>query len=54
MTSTDTLMAVKVAILVAAGAGFVWWQLRDVAQEQRRTKERDKQASPPKPTGEAD
>lgn len=54
MTSTDTLMAVKVVLLVAAGAGFVWWQLRDVAQEQRRTKERDKQGSPPKPTSEAD
>ena len=54
MTSTDTLMAVKVALLVAAGAGFVWWQLHDVAQEQRRTKERDKQANPAKPTSESD
>ena len=54
MTSTDTLMAVKVALLVAAGAGFVWWQLHDVALEQRRTRERDEQGSPPKPTSEAD
>jgi hypothetical protein len=29
-------MAVKVLILVAAGAAFVWWQLRDLAEEEKR------------------
>jgi hypothetical protein len=36
MDSANALMAVKVLILVAAGAAFVWWQLRDVAQEKKR------------------
>lgn len=41
MTSADTLMAVKVVLLLAAGAGFAWWQFHDLAQERRRTQERD-------------
>ena len=36
MDSANALMAVKVLILVAAGAAFVWWQLRDLAQEKKR------------------
>jgi len=43
MTSVDMLMAVKVLLLVAAGVGFVWWQLHDLAQERRRTQERHSQ-----------
>ena len=43
MTPTDWLMTAKVLILVAAGGGFAWWQLRDLAQEKRRTEERDSQ-----------
>jgi predicted negative regulator of RcsB-dependent stress response len=39
MTSVDALMAVKVLLLVAAGVGFVWWQLHDLAQERRRAQE---------------
>ena len=42
MTPTDWLMAAKVLILVAACGGFAWWQLRDLAQEKRRTQEREK------------
>ena len=34
--SANSLMAVKVLILVAAGAAFVWWQLHDLAQEEKR------------------
>ncbi len=41
MTSTDTLMAVKVVLLVAAGAGFAWWQLHDLAQEKKRRTAQD-------------
>ena len=41
MTSTDWLMTVKVLILVAAGGGFAWWQLRDLAKEKTRTAERE-------------
>ena len=35
------LMAAKVLLIVAAGAAFVWWQLRDLAQEKKRTAKRD-------------
>jgi hypothetical protein len=34
--TANGLMAVKVLILIAAGAAFVWWQLRDLAQEKKR------------------
>lgn len=54
MTPADTLMAVKVVLLVAAGAGFAWWQLHDLAQEQRRTQERDRQRDAKKEPTEAD
>lgn len=33
----STLMAVKVLSIVGLGAAFVWWQLRDLAQEKTRT-----------------
>ena len=46
MDSANALMAVKVLILVAAGAGFVWWQLRDLALEKKRSA--DKQTAPDK------
>lgn len=41
MTSADTLMAVKVVLLVVAGAGFAWWQLHDLAQEKKRRTAQD-------------
>jgi hypothetical protein len=41
MTSADTLMAVKVVLLVAAGAGFAWWQFHDLAQEKKRRMAQD-------------
>ena len=35
---TDSpLMLVKVLLVVGLGAIFVWWQLRDLAQEKKRT-----------------
>ena len=34
--NANSLMAAKVLILIAAGAAFVWWQLRDLAQEKKR------------------
>ena len=34
-------MATKVLILIAAGGGFAWWQLRDLESEKRRTAERE-------------
>lgn len=41
-----TLMAVKVLGLIGLGAAFVWWQLRDLANEKKRAadsaSERDK------------
>ena len=40
MSPTDWLMTAKVLILVAAGGGFAWWQLRDLAKEKRLTDER--------------
>lgn len=43
MSSVDALMAVKVLILVGAGAAFVWWQLRDLAKERRQTEEQEGQ-----------
>lgn len=41
-------MAIKVLILVAAGAAFVIWQWHDLAQERRRAEEREKQPKTPK------
>ena len=41
MTPTDWLMTAKVLMLVAAGGGFVWWQLRDLANEKKRTAKRE-------------
>lgn len=41
MDTGSYLMAAKVLMLVAAGAAFVWWQLRDLAQETKRTAERE-------------
>ncbi len=48
MSSVDFLMAVKVLILVAAGAAFVVWQWRDLAKERRRTEERERRLKAPK------
>ena len=36
-----TLKMVEVIGLAVAGLLFVWWQLRDVAQAARRTREQD-------------
>jgi ATP-dependent Clp protease adapter protein ClpS len=44
MDASNGLMAVKVLILVGAGAAFVWWQLRDVAKEKQRTAQREGRA----------
>lgn len=41
MDTGSYLMAAKVLILVTAGAAIVWWQLRDLAQEKKRTAERE-------------
>ena len=43
MTPTDWLMTAKVLLLVAAGGGFAWWQLRDLAKEKRLAQERERQ-----------
>ena len=39
----STLMAIKVLAIVGLGAAFVWWQMRDLAQEKKR-------AAQPEPT----
>lgn len=36
----STLMAVKVIGLIGLVAAFVWWQMYDLAQEKKRTAER--------------
>ena len=41
MTPTDWLMTAKVLILVAAGGGFAWWQLHDLANEKKQRAERE-------------
>ena len=48
MNSDSYLMAAKVLILVAAGAAIVWWQLRDLAQEKKRSAERGTSQDKPK------
>ena len=40
MSSVSALMAVKVLSLIVLGAGFVWWQMHDLAQEKKRTAQR--------------
>lgn len=45
---TDSpLMLIKVLLIVGLGAAFVWWQLRDLAQEKKRTDALDKKPEPP-------
>jgi hypothetical protein len=46
MAASDYLMAIKVLLLVAAGGGFVWWQLRDLANEKARRSESEKKQPP--------
>ena len=41
METGSYLMAAKVLLIIAAGAAFVWWQLRDLAQEKKRTIQRE-------------
>ncbi len=36
----STLMAVKVLGIIGLVGGFVWWQLHDLAQEKKRSKQR--------------
>ena len=40
MNSGSYLMAAKVLLIIGAGVAFVWWQLRDLAQERKRASER--------------
>lgn len=41
MATSSTLFGLLDLLLVfAAVAGFAWWQLRDLAQEKRRTEQR--------------
>jgi uncharacterized protein HemX len=48
MTEVGWLKAVEVLVLLAAGAGFVWWQLSDVKRAQQRSQaEREKQQAQP-------
>jgi hypothetical protein len=46
MIANDYLMAIKVLLLVAAGGGFVWWQLRDLSKEKARRIESEKKQPP--------
>lgn len=39
MNSASTLMAVKVLSIIAFGAAFYWWQMRDLSQEKKRAAE---------------
>ena len=41
MNPVSNLMAVKVLVIIIAGAAFVWWQLRDLAHEKKRAAERN-------------
>lgn len=41
MSSVSALMAVKVLSIIVLGAAFVWWQFHDLAQEKKRTAERE-------------
>ncbi len=41
METGSYLMAAKVLLIIAAGAAFVWWQLRDLAQEKKRAIQRE-------------
>ncbi len=41
MSSTSTLMAIKVLSIIAFGVAFFWWQMRDLAQEKKRAVERE-------------
>ncbi len=47
MDTLSYLMAAKVLILLVAGAAFVWWQLRDLAQEKKRSTERESNQDKP-------
>ena len=45
---TDSpLMAVKVLLIIGLGAAFVWWQLRDLAREKKRSQAAENQPKPP-------
>ena len=48
MSDVGALKAVEVLVLLAAGVGFVWWQLRDVsrARKQSRAEREQRQAEP--------
>ncbi len=39
------LMTIKVLGLIGLGAGIVWWQMRDLAKENKLTVERDAKLS---------
>lgn len=43
------LKLVEVLVLVVAGVGFAWWQLRDVRQAQEASRQAREQAPPDRP-----
>ena len=45
----SSLMVVKVLAIVGFGAAFVWWQLRDLANEKKRAAEREAHSDSDKP-----
>jgi Flp pilus assembly protein TadB len=47
MTPTSALILLKVLLIVALGAAFVWWQLHALARDKKRTDELEKQSTPP-------
>ncbi len=52
MSDAGALKAVEVLVLLAAGVGFVWWQLRDESQAQKRSRaEREQRQAEPERQG---
>jgi hypothetical protein len=51
MTDVGSWKWVEVGLLLVAGVGFAWWQLRDVSRAQRQSREqqarRDASQQPP-------
>lgn len=45
----SALMVVKVLAIVGLGGAFVWWQLRDLAEEKKRAAKREAHSESIKP-----